>query len=77
MSTKLPRGRPPTTGTTPGKVRSAKSRANLERAGGHRLSINLGPEAALHLASVMVAENFDTQRAAVEHVLKAYVEDHL
>lgn len=46
-----PRGRPPT-GATPAPDRLAKSRANLELAGGRRLSLNLQPRGAEDLEAI-------------------------
>lgn len=68
---KRPRGRPPT-GSTPSKDRTAKSREALAREGGKRLDIRLSPDGALHLDTIMAAENC-TKTAAVHIALSAYV----
>lgn len=47
------RGRPVTTGTTPAKVRKAKSRATATQEGGERLHVMLTAEGARHLREIM------------------------
>lgn len=47
------RGRPVTTGTTPAKVRKAKSRAIATQEGGKRLHVMLTAEGARHLQEIM------------------------
>lgn len=59
------RGRP-ATGETPAAERKRRSRANQRQAGGHRVSVELGPDAAAALAEVMIVGEHPTERAAIE-----------
>lgn len=70
------RGRPKT-GRTPAKVIQARSKANLEQAGGCRLTVNLCPAATDALQSLREIRARltlpATERAAVEDALLARV----
>jgi hypothetical protein len=69
-SPKPRRGRP-ATGRQPNAAYTAKAKAQLEQAGGHRLTVNLSPDAVQAIADLQRIEGFTTAVECINHALEA------
>lgn len=61
--------RPITTGTTPGRLRQAKSVAELKKSGGKRAAYNLPPETVRKLTKIKADIGAENETEAVIHAI--------